>query len=440
MPPKFDAAAEFQLMAMMLLTLARDNKFKDLEGLAKGGMPMTIGNQMGQTALHIASLWGNIESMEVLLKAGADANTRNMRGSTPLHFAAAAKKNAKQACEVLLKKGADTEAVDMMGRAPYEMADSDEVRVMLGGPDPRLFDLAGDGKAEELRKLLAEEAIESVRVMDSGGRTPLNLAILSGNLDAVKAILEFDPKCLDMPDAAGDTAMHTVVEEGHKPDILAYLLSLKPKTLNAQNMNRSEYSSGNWLLRGEVVEPLDKTPLMVALESGNIESAQALIEAGADLNILNFDKRAPIHLALEEGEEPIVELLLQKGADPNVPSQDLISCLHYCATRGPIRLLHLFLEKGGNVKAANEDGWTPLHLSCRSGKADRAEALIKAGADVNAVNSQGSTPLHLAAVNGHLPIVQLLREAKADITIPNKQGKTAAEVAKTPEIAEAVTK
>ena len=50
----------------------------------------------------------------------------------------------------------------------------------------RLFDLAGDGKAAELRALLKDESIESMCVMDSGGRTPLNLAILSGNLDAVK--------------------------------------------------------------------------------------------------------------------------------------------------------------------------------------------------------------------------------------------------------------
>jgi len=96
--------------------------------------------------------------------------------------------------------------------------------------------------------------------------------------------------------------------------------------------------------------------------------------AGADLNIMDFDKRAPIHLALEEGkcavyrhrcmrafikllldwcscciwsvreleilhphpftgEEPIVEMLLEKGADPNLPSQDFVSCLHFLATR-----------------------------------------------------------------------------------------------------------
>jgi hypothetical protein len=40
---------------------------------------------------------------------------------------------------------------------------------------------------------------------------------------------------------------------------------------------------------------------------------------------------------------------------------------------------------------------------------------------------------------GHVKLVQLLRTAKADITLPNKAGKTAAEVAKTPEVAKAVS-
>lgn len=61
---------------------------------------------------------------------------------------------------------------------------------LLNAPptSPRLFALAGDGKATELKQLLSspDEGIESVRVMDSGGRTPLNLAILSGDLETVK--------------------------------------------------------------------------------------------------------------------------------------------------------------------------------------------------------------------------------------------------------------
>lgn len=49
-----------------------------------------------------------------------------------------------------------------------------------------MFHLAENGQAAELRKLLTEEAIESVCVLDAGGRTPLNLAVLSGSLDTVK--------------------------------------------------------------------------------------------------------------------------------------------------------------------------------------------------------------------------------------------------------------
>lgn len=55
--------------------------------------------------------------------------------------------------------------------------------------------------------------------------------------------------------------------------------------------------------------------------------------AGADLNLVDYDKRAPLHIALEEGDEAMVELLLASGADPNAPSQDFISCVHYAATR-----------------------------------------------------------------------------------------------------------
>ena len=41
--------------------------------------PTDSANQMGQTALHIAALWGNVEAMEVLLELGCDASIRNSR-------------------------------------------------------------------------------------------------------------------------------------------------------------------------------------------------------------------------------------------------------------------------------------------------------------------------------------------------------------------------
>lgn len=46
-------------------------------------------------------------------------------------------------------------------------------------------------------------------------------------------------------------------------------------------MPRSEYSNGSWMLKGETVEPLDKTPLAVAVAEGHLEAATLLLDAGA---------------------------------------------------------------------------------------------------------------------------------------------------------------
>jgi hypothetical protein len=48
-------------------------------------------------------------------------------------------------CQVLLAAGANPQQPDFHGYLPYEQAEQLEVRVLLGGPDQRLFDYAGEG-------------------------------------------------------------------------------------------------------------------------------------------------------------------------------------------------------------------------------------------------------------------------------------------------------
>lgn len=51
------------------------------------------------------------------------------------------------------------------------------MRLLLGGPDQRLFDFAEQGCVDELSALLASGGAPSLKVVDAGGRHVLNLAI-----------------------------------------------------------------------------------------------------------------------------------------------------------------------------------------------------------------------------------------------------------------------
>ncbi|KAG2430804.1 hypothetical protein HXX76_009780 [Chlamydomonas incerta] len=434
------------MWTLALLGLARDNKFEDLRRAVKDeGLNVNVANEFGQTPLHVASLWGHVETIKVLLECGADVNSTNSRGSTPLHFAASAKKNALEACQALLDGGADTENVDTMGRQPYEMAEIEEVRQLLGGPDARIFEYASKGDAAGLKKLLEEAAKEdaetpvSLRVVDSDGNTPLNLAITAESLETVQVILAHDRAMVNYPDMSGSTPLHAAVEAGNL-DVLKFLLSREPPPeMNVQNMHRSEYAQGSWLYGGETLEPFDKTPLHMAVEQGDVEAVKLLLATGrCSVDLADFDKATPLHLALEAGDEDIVAALLAAGADPDRHNPDFKSPLHLAASRGKIAILKLLIEVGkANVGAAvAEDGWTPLQLAARGGATEKVQMLLAAGADVKRANVQGNTPLHLAAVNGHKATAEALLAAGASKTAANRDGKTAADLAKTPELKE----
>ncbi len=49
----------------------------------------SVANGVGQTALHVACLWGNVEAAQALVTAKADLNAQNnFSGASPLHCAA----------------------------------------------------------------------------------------------------------------------------------------------------------------------------------------------------------------------------------------------------------------------------------------------------------------------------------------------------------------
>ncbi len=93
-----------------------------------------------------------------------------------------------------------------------------------------------------------------------------------------QVLVTFDPEVTSIPDGQGYSVVHAAVE-AEDLDVLRFVLSLKPD-VNMQTMNESEYASGNWILDGDPIMPVDKTPLHLAVEQGDVQAAQLLLEAG----------------------------------------------------------------------------------------------------------------------------------------------------------------
>lgn len=88
----------------------------------------------GDTPLHIAAIWGDVEAIDVLLEAGADIDAKGDMGCTPLHYAIGQKK--VEAAKRLISHGASLDVKDEMsdGWTPVDKArfsDNEEIRKLF---------------------------------------------------------------------------------------------------------------------------------------------------------------------------------------------------------------------------------------------------------------------------------------------------------------------
>merc|ERR1719473_1287308 len=132
----------------MILSATQKNNVALVKQLLQQGASPSAANPVGQTPLHIALLWGNVECAEVLIEAGGNLDAQNnISGGTPLHMAAGSNKNpegVRRCIELAVAAGADVELADYGGRAPYQFSKDDGIRELLGGVPVAEEERAGD--------------------------------------------------------------------------------------------------------------------------------------------------------------------------------------------------------------------------------------------------------------------------------------------------------
>jgi ankyrin repeat protein len=130
---------------------------------------------------------------------------------------------------------------------------------------------------------------------------------------------------------------------------------------------------------------------------------------------------SPVMTALYRGHQTIVDALIAAGAEIDVFA---------AAALGRLQELRNTLD-GTSVNAYSYDGWTPLHLAAFFGRHDAAQVLLDAGADVTAVsqNSLANTPLHAATAGKHSDVALLLYARGGDKAVTDVGGYTPLQIA-----------
>ncbi|HEV3332410.1 MAG TPA: ankyrin repeat domain-containing protein [Bryobacteraceae bacterium] len=199
------------------------------------------------------------------------------------------------------------------------------------------------------------------------------------------------------------------------------------------------------------------TALHWLVRADDLETAELLIHAGADVNARNRRGVAPLDLACLNGSAAMVEKLLAAGADPNLAGPDGQTSLMTAARTGNPETLALLLAHGAAVNAKEAVAQqTALMAAVTENHPDAVRLLIAHGADVNArtttietppatvgnlqgigraqnrekaVPEGGMTALLYASRDGDLPITRMLVAAGAGVNQADANGTSALLVA-----------
>ncbi|HBL98726.1 TPA: hypothetical protein DDZ86_03730 [Candidatus Dependentiae bacterium] len=158
----------------------------------------------------------------------------------------------------------------------------------------------------------------------------------------------------------------------------------------------------------------------------NLKKIRKILNAGVDVNQCNSDGFAPLFVAINRGDKEIVELLLEHGADVNI-SEKTMGCtpLYLACQEGYEFIAKRLLESGALVDKSTNDGYTPLLWAVKAGNKEIVELLLKYKANVNIVEKiKGGTPLYLACQNGYEFIVKRLLESGALVNKGANDGST----------------
>ena len=361
--------------------------------------------------LHVASAVGSTAVVKLLLAAKADARATTTEGVTPLHLAAMA--GVPGAITALLKAGADVNALEPgWNQSPLMIAAgrgrTDAVRVLLkAGANPalaaRTMDIMASAAQDRQAKMRRDAMLQQLREKQGQANNPNWQPTPEQVQAAVKASREVEQAAASAQAIAG-VRDATAAEE-------ARLAAQGGRGLDDDNPAYNELMG----VQGGL------TALLLAVREGEIETTEALLDGGADIDQVSAgDHTSPLLMATINGHYDLAMVLIRRGANPNRYSD---------AGAGP-----LFGVLNKEWAPSTRTPQPAFQLQQKASYLEVMKALLDAKADPNArlsrslwyttynrdnlgVDFNGATPFLRAAYATDVAAMKMLLAAGADPTV-----------------------
>lgn len=134
------------------------------------------------------------------------------------------------------------------------------------------------------------------------------------------------------------------------------------------------------------------TPVLyIAISGGRKEIVRLILSHGAN------PKSYPHALWFAKNKET-AELLIEHGADVNWQDEYGYAALHSFAAMDNTPMAEFFISHGANVNVRDNGGETPLHRAAREGCLNAAKLLVSKGADLSVRSRENKTPFDHAVM------------------------------------------
>lgn len=153
-------------------------------------------------------------------------------------------------------------------------------------------------------------------------------------------------------------------------------LRVSPESFR-DSVARGDYKTLDLLLEaGHDISALDNDGAPALFYAPDVETAQFLVEHGADVDQESDAGLTTLWLAVENGRTAVAKFLLENGANPNAADDHGVTALMRAAATGNKELVTLLLDHGAYTDLKDDQHRTPGFLASMAGRNDILELLI----------------------------------------------------------------